>query len=74
MNEYPLSKKKKITHIYFNSFGKIYTINIGTVKMDPTKMKRAWSPHRERERERIAHNIQTTFGDLEISKLVNRVW
>ena len=51
----------------------MYTINIGTVKMDPTKMKRAWSP-RERERERITHNIQTTFSDLEISKLVNRVW
>ena len=51
--------------------------------MDPTKMKRAWSAknknkkrERERERERellISHNIQATFGDLEISKLVNRV-
>ena len=44
--------------INFNSFGKIYTINIGTVKMDPTKMKRAWSAknkNKNREKERVTH-------------------
>ena len=38
--------------------------------MDPTKMKRAYGLQKI-YRERITHNVQTVFGDLEISKLVN---
>ena len=28
----------------------MYTINIGTVKMDPTKMKRVWSPKKKKKK------------------------